>query len=349
MNLTKFLCGTAFASSSWFIGNKVNAAPITDLKKDSIEIKNDTIPLQQNDTIISLADSISSDSLILAKKEANYANAEKLMFYLIANYEGFKSQAYRLSYIQNGKRVREKFYTYNLGNTITAEGNKVKSTDRITSTDESYDCYDAFMKTSTPQNPVPLKDAMMLSLPIDKMEDFEIAVMAEIGYNYGPGLLVNKKTKQPTGFAKLASTYFNDRTPENLDKFGKSFLAHCTANGKKLPSLEERRKISLSILKGDIIIYVNDSVFSELPPEKQSKAVNLKTNILGVLNGSHGNNDIIQKRLESGQYACGSGDSIQHAIDTDLNKRQRYPQKGKPQTRKTNLAQYVKQKKIAQR
>lgn len=344
MKLTKFLCGTALASSSLFSVAKAHATPIHDQKTDSIEIKNDTIkqsPLPQEDNTISLADSINLDSLVLAKKEANYANAEKLMFYLIANYEGFRSQPYRLR--------GEKFLTYNFGNTITAEGNKVKSTDRITSTDESYDCYDAFMKTSTPQNPVPLKDAMMLSLPIDKMEDFEIAVMAEIGYNYGPGLLVNKKTKQPTEFAELASTYFNDKTPENLDKFGKSFLAHCTARGRVHPVLKERRKISLSILKGDIIVYVDDSVFSELPPEKQSKAVNLKTNILGVLNGSHGNNDIIQKRLESGQYTCGSGDSIQHAIDTDLNKRQRYTQKGKPQTRKTNLAQYVKQKKIAQR
>ena len=336
----KFICGTIFASS-WFAGTKANATPIHDQKTDSIEIK--------NDTIISLADSISNDSLVLAKKEANFTNAEKLTFYLTANHEGFCSQAYRLSYRQNGRRFTEKFYTYNIGNTITAEGNKVKATDQITSAKESFECYDAFMKIPTAQNPVPLKEAMMLSLPLDKMEDFEIAVMAEIGYNYGPGLLVNKKTKQPTGFAKLASTYFNDRTPENLDKFGKSFLAHCTANGKKLSSLEERRKISLSILKGDIIIYVNDSVFSELPPEKQSKAVNLKTNILGVLNGSHGNNDIIQKRLESGQYTCGSGDSIQHAIDTDLNKRQRYTQKGKAPARKPNLAQYVKQKKIAQR
>ena len=340
----RLLCGTIFALGSISM-QKANAKiPALDAKKDSTEYvtKNlkDTTLNKQNAPLapstVQMSEILNEDSLILAKKEANFANAEKLMFYLIANFEGFRSQAYRLSYKQRGRRVTEKFYTYNFGNTITADGDAVKSTDRITNFDESYNCYDAFIKTPTKQNPVPLKEAMMLSLPIDKMEDFDIAVLAEIGYNYGPGLFVNKKTKEPTQFAKLASTYFNNKTPENLEKFGKSFLARCTANHRVHPVLRDRRQVAFNILKGKIIIYIDENAISHLPPEKQKIAVNLQTHILGVLNGAQGNPEKIQQRLESGAYICESGDSIQHAIEEDLIKSQK--------KKNINLAMYKQYK-----
>ena len=308
---TRFLCGL-FAVSPM---SSVMAETHDDSfeNKDSTELTIDTLSNPENindsvsaDTIV-LEEAVNQDSLVSLKKEANFAKAEELMFYLIANFEGFRSIPYKLR--------EESFLTYNFGNTTTAEGTAVQPTDTIKTAEEAFDCYNAYLYTPTEKHPVPLKEAMINALPIDKMEDFEIAVMGEIGYNHGPGLFW--RNGKPTRFAKLASVYFETRTPESFDSFIQSYLAHNTAKGKIHPVLNERRKIGAAILKKEIMICVDDRFMSELSEECQGKTVNMKKQKLGMFYGTGGNPEVIMRRTNEEAFNCPI-DSIQYAINKDL-------------------------------
>lgn len=238
------------------------------------------------------------DSIIMVQKQENLKNAQELMLYVIAHFEGMKCKAYydRAAGI----------WTINLGNTVRPDGKKVESSDRIYNEQEALNYVSAHVDKH-------MADDMIKYLPLHKMSQEEIAVMGSLFYNCGSGILRNKdKDKSPSEFAKIASEYFTTHDDSIAKEFDKSFLNYCKVKRKINEVVLERRKNELTFLHGDIKITLDDNINSG------ENVINLKKAVLGTLYGCNGKPETILSRFsEESKYYCPS-DSLKVAINKEL-------------------------------
>lgn len=268
----------------------------------SIQDLVDTLHTQNNNVQEAIQDSI------MRIKKKNLDDARELMLYVIAHFEGMKSQAYF--------DKAAKIWTINIGNTIRPDGAKVKSSDCIKTIDEALGYFDAHIDKH-------MANDMMEYLPLHLMNKEEIAVMGSLLYNCGSGILRNKD-KTPSSFAQIASQYFTTHEDDIAQNFENSFMKFCRVRGAINKVVEERRQNELTFLRGDIKITIDENV------NDSENVINLRKAILGTLYGCKGNPQTILSRFgEESKYYCPS-DSLSVAIDKELHKpvrKQTYPTK----------------------
>lgn len=236
------------------------------------------------------------DSIIMVQKQENLKNAQELMLYVIAHFEGMKCKAY----FDNAAKI----WTINIGNTVRPDGKKVRCGDLIHNEQEALDYVSAHVDKH-------MANDMIKYLPLDKMTQEEIAVMGSLFYNCGSGILRNKD-KTPSEFAKMASEYFTTHGDSISEEFDKAFLNRCKVKGKINKVVQERRKNELTFLHGDIKITLDDNINSG------ENVINLKKAVLGTLYGCNGNPETILSRFsEESRYYCPS-DSLNVAINKEL-------------------------------
>lgn len=329
--------------SSWFgVSNASAASP--DNKKDTdntpqtsqihkTAVNNSSLALQGNSNTASMAqDSVRlsieenkkafQDSVTTVQKKENLKNAQELMLYVIAHFEGMKCKAYydRAAGI----------WTINIGNTVRPDGKKVRSGDRIHDGQEALDYVCAHVDNH-------MADNMIKYLPLHKMNPEEIAIMGSLCYNCGSGILRNKDGS-PSEFAQTASEYFLTHGDSISKEFDKAFLDRCKVRGKVNAVVQERRRTELTFLHGDVKITIDDNV------NDGENIINLKKAVLGALYGCKGNPETIMSRFsEESKFHCPT-DSLQVAIDRELYSPQQVrkapvpktkgtPRKGSPQKR----------------
>ncbi len=248
-----------------------------------------------NDSI----DKAVADSLLDVQKRANLKNAEELMLYVIAHFEGMKSKAY---YDRAGK-----VWTINIGNTVRPDGKAVRPGDRISSEQQALEYVSAHIDKK-------MADDMVKYLPLDKMNEAEIAVIGSLLYNCGTGILRDRKGN-PKEFAKLATEYFTTRSAASAQNFDKAFLNYCHVKKRVNSVLVERRKNELTFLHGKVRITVDEK------NNIDENCVNLKNATLGSLYGCKGNPEKIKSRFcEESNFYCPT-DSLKVAIDKQLKPR----------------------------
>lgn len=241
------------------------------------------------------------DSLIMVQKQENLKNAQELMLYVIAHFEGMKCKAY---YDRAAK-----IWTINIGNTVRPDGQRVRSSDRIHNEQEALGYVSAHVDKH-------MADDMIVYLPLDKMTKEEIAVIGSLCYNCGSGILRNKD-RSPSRLAQTASEYFTTHGDSISKEFDKIFLSKCTVKGRVNSVVQERRRNELTFLHGDIKITIDENV------EDAENVINLKKAVLGTLYGCKGNPETIMSRFsEESKYHCPT-DSLQVAINKELSAPQR--------------------------
>lgn len=267
------------------------------------------------------------DSIIMVQKQENLKNAQELMLYVIAHFEGMKCKAY----FDKAARI----WTINIGNTIRPDGKKVRCGDRIHNEQEALDYVSAHVDKH-------MADDMIEYLPLHKMSQEEIAVMGSLFYNCGSGILRNKD-KSPSEFAKMASEYFTTHDDSIAKEFDKSFLNYCKVKGRINKVVQERRTNELTFLHGDIKITLDDNVNSG------ENVINLKKAVLGTLYGCNGNPETILSRFsEESKYYCPS-DSLNVAINKELSAPKQIRRAPAPKKKGTPQKRPVPQRRSQQR
>ena len=295
---------------------------------DFVALQHSTAAPQSQDSIrsnIAINKEVCQDSLIMAQKQENLKNAQELMLYVIAHFEGMKSKAYY--------DKAAGIWTINLGNTVRPDGKKVRSSDRIHNGQEALDYVSAHVNKH-------MADNMIEYLPLHKMSKEEIAIIGSLCYNCGTGILRNKD-KSPSRFAKTASEYFTTHGDSIAKEFDKAFLNYCKVKQKVNTVVQERRKNELTFLHGDVKITIDDNT------NDGENVINLKKAVLGTLYGCKGNpKTIISRFSEESNFHCPT-DSLQLAINKQLNASQRIRQA--PVKKKTPIKRPAPQKRPAQR
>ncbi len=183
-----------------------------------------------------LTDSISNDSIRYAKGLANFASAESKMLHLIAHSEGVRVKAYWDKY--------GKVWTIGIGNTIRPDGKKVGRFDVIRSEKELLDYFHVHINGD-------MKEKMSKYLPLDKMNEAQIASIVSFLYNCGHNLICTP-SGEPSKFAKDITKWI-ETGDEQAKKDIKSYMfRRIRSNGRVLPQLEKRRDLETRILFGDI-------------------------------------------------------------------------------------------------
>ncbi|MBR1649207.1 MAG: hypothetical protein IJ689_06395 [Alphaproteobacteria bacterium] len=243
----------------------------------------------------------------------NLREAEEMMIYLIAHFEGVRCRAY---WDPAGK-----VWTYNIGNTRRPDGSAVRKGDCIRSEEESINCVKAHIDNF-------MIDDMVKYLPMDKMSSQEIAVMGSLLYNTGTGKLYDKQ-KNPSDLAKFATMWFCLRDDLSKDIFKEKFLSYNRTKSGQNRVLDDRRKDECPMLFNEIHISLDE------PSDQEKRVINLRSTILAAMYGCYGDTEKMLERFDSVKYAIKT-DSLQHAIQADLNRTYRQPIRAKTNNRYRN-------------
>lgn len=256
-----------------------------------------------------------SDSLLEARR-TRLNEAKELMLYVIAHFEGVRSNAYW--------DKAAKIWTYNLGNTIQPNGKPVGPNTKVKTPEESLEAFDAHVEKA-------MTDDMVHYLPMEKMEINEIALMGSMFYNCGTGTLKNKKTGEPSDFAKASYAFYTTHTAASSKEFDKQFLNYCHVKGQVNKVLQERRTNELAMIHNEIKITVDDNI------ESDEHIVNLKKATLGAFYGCNGDPEKIASRFSiDSRYYCPT-DSLHVAIKQQLAQQQSYTLKRNTKPRSTSV------------
>lgn len=253
-----------------------------------------------------------NDSILTARKKENLKDAQKLMLYVIAHFEGMKCKAYWDS--------AAKIWTIGIGNTVRPDGKPVTGRDCIRTEDEAL----SYVSTHIDKR---MADDMFDYLPLDKMSKEEIAVIGSLLYNCGSGILRDKKGN-PSEFAQCAQEYFTTRSDSAAKEFDARYMNFCHVRKNVNKIVQERRKNELTFLHGDIKITIDEETNSD------TQTVNLRKAVLGTLYGCRGDPENILSRFsEDSRYYCPT-DSLQVAINKELTKIRRTPAPRRPAPKK---------------
>ncbi len=256
-----------------------------------------------------------SDSLLEARR-TRLNEAKELMLYVIAHFEGVRSNAYW--------DKAAKIWTYNLGNTIEPNGKPVGPRSKVKTPEESLAVFDAHVDNA-------MSDDMVHYLPMEKMDDEEIALMGSLFYNCGTGTLKNKKTGEPSDLAKTSYAFYTTHSAAATQDFDAKFLNYCHVKGQVNKVLKERRVNELAMLHKEIKITVDDNI------ESDEHIVNLKKATLGAFYGCNGDPEKIASRFSiDSRYYCPT-DSLHVAIKQQLAQQQSYTLKRNTKPRSTTV------------
>lgn len=191
-------------------------------------IPEDTLDLTEalNDSA-AMPDTLATDSM-----SAQTFNAEQRIMsladdaiYVIAQFEGVKCRAYR------DKNARG-LPTIGIGNTVHANGRRVRIGDCLKSEEELIECVKVHIKDRI----VPI---MSRTLDIEHMGDAQIVSLIDLAYNCGAGVF--EKKGEPTDLAKNLNAFVQTGDSLALKDLDTYFKLKVYAGGKRLPALEKRR------------------------------------------------------------------------------------------------------------
>lgn len=175
--------------------------------------------------------------------EAKFKSATEIMLYYIAQYEGFKTDAY------HGGKDPKGLYTIGFGNTTHPDGTPIKMGDKITSAEQAKEYVYAYLKDTW--------ENMAKSLPVERMTIEQIVAVADLMYNSGNGRL-----KVSPILTQAIKNYIDNPSEENRKKLADLWSRTASA----VENNEYRRKQEVMAFTGDLKIGLGPS--SEYPAEQ---------------------------------------------------------------------------------
>lgn len=304
---------------------KANSQPQT--LEDSTAVETLPSPAKQENQknkVDSEKNSTKAQDEIKALREKRLSEAMELATYYICQFEGFSPKAEQVSATKSKKgnnQGKEKHWTIGFGNTIKPDGTPVQEGDVITSVEEAMFYFQEHVYKIKKSDGLSMAEAMVKYLPLEKMTDQEIAVMAGFCWNCG------HKYLNPNAERYLRSAeYFNNRTKANQKIFFDRLSTFNKAKVKKgnkyvwvvVEGLVSRRETDKKVLAGLLYITLDDST---VPPEMKGKAVNLRTSVIGLLNDCKGSAEKAVKLSQTPYYKVNIkeyGDSITQKVTVEL-------------------------------
>ncbi len=172
-------------------------------------------------------DSVANDSVATPSFDA----MDKVMsltddaVYVIAHFEGVRCRAYK-------DRAARGLPTIGIGNTVLANGRKVKIGDCLKSEAELIEC----VKVHIAERIAPV---MSRTLDIEHLGDAQIVSLIDLAYNCGAGVF--EKGGRATDLSLNINEFAQTGSASAREKIDRYFKTKVYAGGKKLPQLEKRR------------------------------------------------------------------------------------------------------------
>ncbi len=238
---------------------------------DTISSSEDVLDLTEAFSNVARTDSVANDSVAAQSFDA----MQKIMsltddaVYAIAQFEGVRCRAYK-------DRAANGLPTIGIGNTVLANGRKVRIGDCLKSEAELIEC----VKVHIAERIAPV---MARTLDVEHMGDAQIVSLIDLAYNCGAGVF--EKRGQATDLSLNINEFVQTGSTSAREKLDRYFKMKVYAGGKRLPQLEKRRaaEFRMFVKNDDDLLKAyreaNLGVMYSIRPDKIREAEDLATHL----------------------------------------------------------------------